>query len=95
MSSALHPSAWRAQSPVLAPFIPQTSLDFPPQQDDFEMFKSLPRQLHLHCVQRLFLTACFVKINAFNTEKGKELLHFHHNAAQSTRSVRYFKEHLV
>lgn len=69
MSSALIPSARRAQSPVLSPW---TSLDFPPRQDDFETFKSLPRQLHLHCVQRLwevfffFLTACFVKIRAFN-----------------------------
>lgn len=74
MSYPLHPSAWRAQSPVPSPFIPQTSLDFPPRQDDFEMFKSLQRWLHLQCVQRLqevffvvfFLTACFVKSSAFN-----------------------------
>lgn len=81
MSSALHPSAWRAQSPVLSPFIPQTSVDFPPQQDDFEMFKSLPRQLHLHCVQRLqevVFFNCFALLKAvlLTRKKGKRAVTF-------------------
>lgn len=85
MSSALHPSAWRAQRLVLSPFIPQPSLDFPSRQDDFEMFKSLPRQLHLHCVQRLQevffeLLALLKAVLLTLGKKGNEPLHFHQNS---------------